>query len=40
MALDIAKERVAMRMKAQKNGKFTRCRRQKPDELPESAVSQ
>ena len=30
MALDIAKERVAMRMNAQKTGNFSRCRREKP----------
>jgi hypothetical protein len=34
LALDIAKERVAMRMKAQKTGNFERCRRQKLDESP------
>jgi hypothetical protein len=39
LALDIVKERVAMRMKAQKTGNFTVCRRGKSNESPRSAGS-
>jgi hypothetical protein len=40
LALDIAKERVCMRMNAQKTGKFTLCRRQEPDESPGSGADE